>query len=90
MSLQRPDGQNKSLKTLLRNIPAEETAAGAGSLKDEDFAIVVAGRPGVWMGLLQSAGGFSNYFVTREIKLPKNRDSLKAKYGTMVPTYVKY
>ena len=61
-----------------------------GNLKNEDFAIVVAGGPGVWMGLLQSAGNFGNYFVTREIKLPENWDSLKAKYGTMVPTYVKY
>ncbi len=61
-----------------------------GNLKNEDFAIVVAGGPGVWMGLLQSAGNFGNYFVTREIKLPENWDSLKAKYGTMVPTYVRY
>ena len=61
-----------------------------GSLKDEDFAIVVAGGPGVWMGLLQSAGGFGNYFVTREIKLPQDWESLKARYGTMVPVYVKY
>ncbi|MGD9159147.1 MAG: hypothetical protein PVG39_12120 [Desulfobacteraceae bacterium] len=61
-----------------------------GKLKNEDFAIVVAGGPGVWMGLLQSAGGFGNYFVTREIKLPENWNSLKAKYGTMVPTYVRY
>jgi hypothetical protein len=61
-----------------------------GQLKDEDFAIVVAGGPGVWMGLLSSAGGFGNYFVTREIKLPENWESLKAKYGTMVPNYVRY
>ena len=61
-----------------------------GQLKNEDFAIVVAGGPGVWMGLLRSAGGFGNSFVTREIKLPENWKSLKAKYGTMVPTYVRY
>ena len=61
-----------------------------GRLQNEDFAIVVAGGPGVWMGLLQSAGGFGNAFVTREIKLPENWDSLKAKYGTMVPTYERY
>jgi len=62
----------------------------SGNLQDEDFALVVAGGPGVWMGLLQSAGGFDNSFVTREIKLPGNWDSLKAKYGTMVPTYERY
>ena len=61
-----------------------------GNLQDEDFALVVAGGPGVWMGLLQSAGGFDNSFVTREIKLPGDWDSLKAKYGTMVPTYERY
>ncbi len=63
---------------------------GPGNLKNEDFAIVVAGGPGVWMGLLQSAGGFGNSFITREIQLPENWDNLKAKYGTMVPTYVRY
>jgi len=63
---------------------------GGGNLKNEDFAIVVAGGPGVWMGLFQSAGNFGNYFVTREIKFPENWDILKAKYGTMVPTYVRY
>jgi len=61
-----------------------------GRLQNEDFAIVVAGGPGVWMGLLQSAGGFGNYFVTKEIKLPSNWETLTAKYSTLVPTYVKY
>ncbi len=61
-----------------------------GKLKNEDFVIVVAGGPGVWMGLLQSAGGFGNSFITREIKLPRGWESLKARYGTMVPVYIKY
>lgn len=61
-----------------------------GRLKDEGFAIVVAGGSGVWMGLLQSAGGFGNSFITREIRLPESWDSLKAKYGTMVPVHQKY
>jgi hypothetical protein len=52
--------------------------------------IVVTGGPGVWMGLLQSAGGFGNSFVTREIKLPRNWDKLKAKYKNLVPIYEKY
>jgi len=61
-----------------------------GQLQDEDFMIVVAGGPGVWMGLLQSAGGFGNSFVTREIKLPRNWEKLKAKYKNLVPIYEKY
>jgi hypothetical protein len=61
-----------------------------GKLKNEDFAIVVAGGPGVWMGLLPSAGGFGNSFITREIKLPRDWKSLTAKYGNMVPIYIKY
>ena len=71
-------------KSGMRNSPR------LGKLENEDFAIVVAGGPGVWMGLLQSAGGFGNSFVTREIRLPQNWEGLKAKYGTMVPTYVRY
>ncbi len=63
---------------------------GPGRLQNEDFAIVVAGGPGVWMGLLQSAGGFGNSFVTREIKVPGDWENLKIKYGTMAPTYERY
>jgi hypothetical protein len=59
-------------------------------LKNEDFMIVVAGGPGVWHGLLQSAGGFENSFVTKKINLPRNWDKLQAKYKNLVPTYVKY
>jgi len=61
-----------------------------GGLQDEDFMIVVAGGPGVWMGLLQSAGGFGNNFVHRKVELPADWENLKKKYGNMVPTYVKY
>jgi hypothetical protein len=81
-------------KQKVKDFIIENSARGEnrrfGKLKNEDFSIVVAGGPGVWMGLLQSAGGFGNYFVTREIKLPENWNSLKSKYGTMVPTYVRY
>jgi hypothetical protein len=52
--------------------------------------IVVAGGPGVWHGLLQSAGGFENSFVTKKISLPRNWEALAAKYKNLVPTYVKY
>jgi hypothetical protein len=47
--------------------------------------IVVAGGPGAWIGLLRSAGGWENSFVTRKIDLPRNWDKLVAKYKTVVP-----
>ena len=71
-----------------------ESASGGGRrygrLKNEDFMIIVAGGPGVWHGLLQSAGGFENSFVTKKIRLPRNWDKLTAKYKNLVPTYVRY
>lgn len=62
----------------------------ARGLQNEDFILVVAGGPGVWQGLLQSAGGFKNSFVSRKINLPKNWDKLVAKYKNLVPNYVRY
>jgi hypothetical protein len=77
--------------------PAASGVAGATSgtrrgrgLQDEDFILVVAGGPGVWHGLHQSAGGFKNSFVTKKINLPKNWDKLVAKYKNLVPNYVRY
>jgi len=61
-----------------------------GLLSDEDFIVVVAGGPGVWMGLLQSAGGFGNSFVTKKIEVPSNWDTLTGKYKNLVPSYVRY
>jgi hypothetical protein len=52
--------------------------------------LIVADGPGVWQGLLESAGGFNNSFVSREIKLPENWEKLAAKYRNMVPNYVRY
>jgi hypothetical protein len=74
------------------SIPQGKAIIGlrGGSLKNEDFIIVVAGGPGVWYGLLQSAGGFENSFVTKKISLPKNWDKLVAKYKNLVPNYVSY
>ncbi len=80
----------QKVKDFIKENSARRDSRRFGKLKDEDFAIVVAGGPGVWMGLLQSAGGFGNYFVTREIKLPENWKKLKSEYGTMVPNYVRY
>ncbi len=72
---------------------AESAPGGSrrgGGLKNEDFILVVAGGPGVWHGLLQSAGGFGNRFITRKIKLPRDWDNLVAKYKNLVPNYVRY
>jgi hypothetical protein len=56
----------------------------------DDYLIVVAGGPGAWIGLLRSAGGWENSFVTRKIELPRNWDILVAKYKNVVPHYVGY
>jgi len=56
----------------------------------DELMIVVAGGPGAWIGLLRSAGGWENSFVSRKIDLPKDWDKLVAKYKNIVPTYVGY
>jgi hypothetical protein len=56
----------------------------------DDLMIVVAGGPGAWIGLLRSAGGWENSFVTKKIELPRNWDKLVAKYRSVVPSYVAY
>jgi hypothetical protein len=56
----------------------------------DDLMIVVAGGPGAWIGLLRSAGGWENSFVTKKIDLPRNWDKLVAKYKNVVPTYAGY
>jgi len=55
-----------------------------------DLMIVVAGGSGAWIGLLRSAGGWENSFVTKKIDLPRNWDKLVAKYKNVVPTYSGY
>jgi hypothetical protein len=61
-----------------------------GAFNIKDFIVVVAGGPGTWMGAYRSAGGFENDFVTRKIQLPRNWDSLVARYKNLVPVYEKY
>jgi hypothetical protein len=56
----------------------------------DDLMLVVTGGPGAWIGLLRSAGGWENSFVTKKIDLPRNWDKLIAKYKNIVPTYVGY
>ena len=52
--------------------------------------ILVTGGPGAWIGLMRSAGGWENSFVTIKIDLPQNWDKLVAKYKNMVPVYEGY
>jgi hypothetical protein len=59
-------------------------------LSIDDLMIVVTGGPGAWIGLLRSAGGWENSFVTRKIDLPRNWDRLVAKYKNVVPAYAGY
>jgi hypothetical protein len=56
----------------------------------DELMIVVAGGPGAWIGLLRSAGGWENNFVTRKIDLQRNWDKLVAKYKNVVPAFVGY
>ena len=56
----------------------------------DDLMIVVAGGPGAWIGLMRSAGGWENSFVTMKIDLPRNWDKLVVKYKNVIPTYVEY
>ena len=80
----------KKVKEFIMKNSVRRNSRQPGQLQDEDFMIVVAGGPGVWMGLLQSAGGFGNSFVTKEIKLPRNWEKLKAEYKNFVPIYEEY
>jgi len=86
----REGWSKKKVKEFIMQSSESRDSRRFGQLQNEDFIIVVSGGPGVWMGLLQSAGGFGNYFVTKKIKLPSNWEALTAKYSTMVPTYVRY
>jgi len=59
-------------------------------LSVDDLMVVVAGGPGAWIGLLRSAGGWENSFVTMKIELPRNWDKLVTKYKNVVPAYAGY
>jgi hypothetical protein len=72
---------------IMKNAPS---GIGGATLQDEDFIVVVAGGPGVWMGLHRSAGGFGNSFATQKIELLRNWDKLVAKYKNIVPSYESY
>ena len=59
-------------------------------LSVDDLMVVVAGGPGAWIGMLRSAGGWENSFVTMKIELPRNWDKLVTKYKNVVPAYAGY
>jgi hypothetical protein len=80
----------KQVKEFIMKSAGRRDSRRPGRLQNEDFMIVVAGGPGTWMGLLQSAGGFGNSFVTRKIELPENWEELATKYNTLVPDYERY
>jgi len=80
----------KKVKEFIMQNSGGRDSRRPGRLQDEDFMVVVAGGPGVWMGLLSSAGGFGNSFVHRKIELPADWEALKKKYSNMVPTSVTY
>jgi hypothetical protein len=79
--------KNKLKEYIMKNAPQGRPGATLGA---DDFIVVVAGGPGVWMGLFRSAGGFENSFVTKKIELPRNWDKLVAKYKGIVPNYEGY
>ena len=56
----------------------------------DELMIVVTGGPGAWIGMLRSAGGWENSFVTKKIELPRNWEKLVAKYKNVVPVYAGY
>lgn len=59
-------------------------------LSVDDLMVVVAGGPGAWIGLLRSAGGWENSFVSAKIDLPRNWSKLVEKYRNVVPAYAGY
>lgn len=86
-----------AVSTLGRGAPLPEGDTTLRKLfTDLDSLIVVCtGGPGVFMGVLTTAGGggmggFGNKFFTQKIELPANWNKLVAKYKNVVPTYIKY
>jgi hypothetical protein len=71
-------------------IAGSQQAKPRPALDVENLMILVAGGPGAWMGLHRSVGGFGNSLVTKKIELPKNWDTLVAKYKNIVPNYERY
>ena len=78
--LQR-EGEEES-KDILSQPPA--------AIDTDSLLILVAGGPGAWTGLLKSVGGIKNDFVTKQIKLPRDWDTLVKKYKIVVPFYAMY
>jgi hypothetical protein len=58
----------------------------------DSFMILVAGGPGSFIAVFRSAGPgfFENALITKKIELPKNWDTLVAKYKNLKPNYERY
>jgi hypothetical protein len=54
------------------------------------MAILVAGGPGAFIGLMMPVGVFSSKKTTKKIRLPAHWDELVKRYKQVVPTYVRY
>jgi len=74
------------------SIAGFSSAASPPKIDNNSLMILVAGGPGSFIALLRSAGPgfFENALITKKIELPKNWDTLVAKYKTFIPNYEKY
>ena len=88
--LSREGWSKQKVKEFITEKMKGGTNLRGGTFSIKDFIVVVAGGPGTWMGAYRSAGGFENDFVSRKIELPRNWNSLVAKYKNLVPVYEKY
>ena len=88
--LSREGWSKQKVKEFITEKMKGGTNLRGGAFSIKDFIVVVAGGPGTWMGAYRSAGGFENDFVSRKIELPRNWNSLVAKYKNLVPVYEKY
>ncbi|MFC1532732.1 hypothetical protein ACFL7M_05125 [Thermodesulfobacteriota bacterium] len=71
-------------------VPMRETDSVSMIRDPNSIAILVAGGPGAFIGLLMPVGVFTGGKTTRKIELPANWDKLVKKYKGVVPTYVRY
>jgi hypothetical protein len=82
------------LKNAVSPFPAAKSNADILSqppgVDSDGLLVVIAGGPGAWMGMFRSVGGIQNGFITKKIELPRNWNSLVAKYKNVVPVYQPY
>ena len=71
-------------------VPMRETDSVALISDPRSIAILVAGGPGAFIGLMMPVGVFSSKKTTKKIRLPAHWDELVKRYKQVVPTYVRY